>query len=89
MPSTTFQLVPSLATGKPNCRPSGAPYSPRLATASECQSPAGVGRQTLFTESIAACAADAADDAPPRLDDRGAPLLDGLDERPAQPVLIA
>ena len=55
---------PVLRTGNPNCRPSGVPYSPRLATASECQSPSGVGRQTLFTESIAACAADAADDEP-------------------------
>ena len=35
-PSTTFQLpLPSAATGKPNCRPSGTPYSPRLTTATQ------------------------------------------------------
>src|SRR5439155_4159825 len=63
-PSTTDQAAPSLRTGKPNWRPSGMPYSPRLATASECQSPSGVGFTTLRTESRSACAADAAEDAP-------------------------
>ena len=42
----------------------GTPYSPRLTTASECQSSAAVGVWMLFTESIAAWAADAADDCP-------------------------
>ena len=44
--------------------PSGTPYSPLLAMASECQSPSGVGVTTLRTESRAAWAADAAEDAP-------------------------
>ncbi len=45
---------PSLRTGNPNTRPSGMSYSPRLVTASECQSSAGVRRQMLLTDSMAA-----------------------------------
>src|SRR5581483_9299610 len=62
MPSTTSHDLPLERTGNPNCRPSGAPYSPLLTTASECQSPEAVGCQMLFTESMTAFAADAADD---------------------------
>src|SRR5207302_10911751 len=60
----TFHPAPSEATGNPNCRPSGVPYSPRLATARECQSPLAVGVLMLTTESIAAFAADPADESP-------------------------
>src|SRR5581483_2289158 len=63
-PSTICQPVPSLRTGNPNWRPSGTPYSPRLHTASDAQSPSAVGVRMLLTESITAFAADAADDAP-------------------------
>src|SRR5260370_42645767 len=62
--ATTSQFLPSDLTGNPNCRPSGIPYSPRLTTASECQSPQGVGFQMLLTESSTALAAEAADDEP-------------------------
>src|SRR5262249_13352368 len=64
IPSTTDHVEPSLRTGYPNWSPSGMPYSPRLATATECQSSAGVGVTMLRTVSRAAWAADAADDAP-------------------------
>ena len=59
-----FHPVPSELTGKPNCRPSGVPYSPLLTTASDVQSPQAVGVRMLFTESMTAFAADAADDRP-------------------------
>src|SRR4029450_5188667 len=49
-PSTIDHAVPSLRTGNPNWRPSGTPYSPRLATASECPAPAVVGVTTLAHE---------------------------------------
>src|SRR5437879_5902115 len=61
---TTSQRSPSDRTGKPNCSPSGTLYSPLLTTASECQSPHGVGVRMLTTESITALAAEAADEAP-------------------------
>src|SRR5450756_902356 len=61
-PSTTFHVVPSVVTGYPNCRPSGVPYSPLLHTASDVQSPWGVAERMLFTESMTALAADAADE---------------------------
>ncbi len=64
MPSTTDHDEPSLRTGKPNWSPSGTPYSPELLTAREWKSSPGVAKCTLFTESMAAWAADAADDAP-------------------------
>ncbi len=63
-PGTTSQLVPSDRTGNPNCSHSGTPYSPWLTTASECQSPHGVASWMLRTESIAALAAEPADDRP-------------------------
>src|SRR5712692_4755520 len=63
-PVTTSQFLPSDLTGNPNCSPSGIPYSPWLTTASECQSPHGVGFQVLLTESSTALAAEAADDEP-------------------------
>src|SRR2546423_876071 len=62
MPSTTDHDEPSLRTGKPNCRPSGTPYWPELHTATEWKSSPGVAKCTLFTESSAACAADADDE---------------------------
>src|SRR5207244_12567766 len=61
---TTSQRSPSDRTGKPNWSPSGTLYSPLLTTASECQSPHGVGVRMLTTESITALAAEAADEAP-------------------------
>src|SRR5207302_6558760 len=48
----------------PNCKPSGASYSPRLTTASEVQSPDLVPPAMLRTESMTAFAAEAAEDAP-------------------------
>src|SRR5437879_13567626 len=54
---TTSQCSPSDRTGNPNWSPSGTPYSPWLTTASECQSPHGVGVRMLMTESITALAA--------------------------------
>ena len=64
-PSTTDQPPrPSARTGKPNCRPSGVPYWPSLATATERQSPSGVAVRRLTTVSMAALAADAAEEAP-------------------------
>src|SRR5713226_8660894 len=61
---TTSQFLPSDLSGNPNWSPSGIPYSPWLTTASECQSPQGVGFQMLLTESSTALAAEAADDEP-------------------------
>src|SRR5712692_8166343 len=63
-PCTTSQFHPSVRTGKPNSSPSGTPYSPLLGTASECQSPQGVGFLMLLTESSTALAAEAADEDP-------------------------
>src|ERR1043165_726017 len=63
-PDITSHCCPSLRTGNPNCRPAGTPYSPLLTTASAAQSPCFVARRMLFTESIAALAALAADDRP-------------------------
>ena len=58
-PSTTDHPPdPSEATGNPNCRPSGAPYCPVDATATEKQSPAGVFERRLTTVAIAADAAE-------------------------------
>src|SRR5580698_6517668 len=49
-PSTTDQLpLPSELTGKPNWRPSGAPYWPELATATEKESPGVVAVRRLTT----------------------------------------
>src|SRR5664280_2708097 len=64
-PSTTSQAPEPLArTGKPNWRPWGTPYSPSETTASEVKSSPGVAVRMLTTESMAALAADAAEDSP-------------------------
>jgi hypothetical protein len=62
-PSTTVHPPgPLVLTGKPNCRPSGTPYSPFDTTASEVTVVPGVARRMLTTESMAALAAEAAED---------------------------
>ena len=64
-PSTTVQPPSPLdRTGNPNCSPSGIPYSPREGTANEVTSSPGVAVWMLTTESMAALAADAADESP-------------------------
>ena len=64
IPSTTSHPLPVDRTGNPNCNPSGVPYSPWLTTASEVQSPHAVALRMLLMESIAALAAEPADDRP-------------------------
>ena len=51
-------------TGNDDMSPSGTPYEPSETTATDVQSPAGVPWTHVWTWSIAAFAADAADDAP-------------------------
>src|SRR5579863_5566324 len=51
--------LPSATTGKPNCSPSGVPYSPVLATATDTQLFDAVFVRRLTTVSMAALAAEA------------------------------
>ena len=54
-PSTIFQSPPEVVTGKEEMRPSGTPYSPFDATATEWKSSPGVAKWMLFTDPMAAC----------------------------------
>ena len=65
IPSLTFHFPFAFTViGNPKVRPSGTPYSPRLVTATDAQSPAAVAVVRLTTVSIAALAAEAAELAP-------------------------
>ena len=64
-PSTTVHPpCPLVRTGKPYWRPCGTPYSPFETTASEVQSSPTVPLWMAATESMAALAAEAAEDRP-------------------------
>ena len=71
-----------------NRSPSGAPYWPSLATATEKQSPLAVSVRRLTTVSIAAAAAEAAEENRGRQRWRP-PLLHRRDEVTPQPVAVA
>jgi len=68
--------------------PGEMPYSPLDRTATECQSPAGVGKWRLRRVSSAALAAEAAEEAPRALMNGGAALLDVGHEGLLEPGVV-
>jgi len=79
--------LPSATTGKPNCSPSGAPYCPELATATETQSPSPSCAQRDHGVDGGRGGRRGRRGAP-GLDDGGPPLLHGRDEVALQPLVI-